>query len=209
MSETVSPERLTALRHMIYFDLFCLLPIASFQQTQTFIANLALTRGRVHIGMPTLDRQKVLREIYTRLVLLRVSPDLTEAKLPALRNLEDFFAMKYGDRLDGVAGFYRDDPNRWRLNMPERCALMIYKDRYDHAAGFLCQPLHQTDRFFLLSSRGQAGYSAERLTATDRKFFERFTESTPTLADAGESADLAGYRWTGRRFVERKTEAEL
>ena len=203
MSEKPSPERLSALRHMIYFDLFCFLPIASYQQTQQFIANLALTRGRVYPGMPAIDRQKVLREIYTRLVLLRISPDLTEAQKPATSNLEEFFATRYGDRLEGIAGFYRDEANQWRLNMPERCALMIYKDRYDLAAGFLCQPLDRSDKFFLLSSRGQAGYSAERMTAADRRFFERFTEPTLMQPHAGETADLSGYRWTGRRFVER------
>lgn len=203
MSEKPSPERLSAVRHMVYFDLFCFLPIASYQQTQQFIANLALTRGRVYPGMPATDRQKVLREIYTRLVLLRVSPDLTEANKPATAHLEEYFATRYDNRLEGIAGFYRDEEDRWRLNMPERCALMIYKDRYDLAAGFLCQPLDRIDKFFLLSSRGQAGYSAERMMAEERRYFERFTEPTLTSPHAGESASLAVYRWSGRRFVER------
>jgi hypothetical protein len=44
-----------------------------------------------------------------------------------------------------------------------------------------------------------------RLTASDREYFERFKQATATRADAGIAADVAGYRWTGRRFREVKT----
>lgn len=203
MSE-LSPERIAAVRHKVYFDLLCLLPIASFQQSQQFAANLALTRGRLSADTPAADRQQYLRRLYKRLVWLRVTPDLATPEMPArARAIEDFIGQKYGERLADVAGFYKTESGRWKINFPERCALMPYQNEYKFFSGFLCQPIDQIDKFFLLSSRGQTGVSAVRLTERDRAFFERFKQPTEYSAHAGMTADISGYRWTGRRFVDR------
>src|SRR5689334_15869534 len=121
MSEGRS-DRLPAVRHVVYRDLLSWLPPASIHQTVSFIANLALCRGKYRLSDPIEKRTAAEREIMKRFILLRVSPDIstTNYRAATLRTIEDHLARKYGDDLSDIAGFYHLD--RWRLNLPEGCA---------------------------------------------------------------------------------------
>lgn len=207
-----------ALRHAVYRDLLSMLPIASVRQAQVFAANLALCRNTFNLWQPDFSiRRRAIDRVMMRLLLLRVSPDLAEVN--SFRGLEQHeiemnLADKYGERLKSIAGFYRKpatDPNctdRWRANLPEGCALYGYRSREGFYTGILCQPLDRIDYFFLLSSRGQGGYSPMRMTDGDRGFFERFKEPVELPPDAEAfrrsfpPLDMTGYEWTGRRFRE-------
>lgn len=208
---TAQIDTSAALRHAVYRDLLSMLPIASYRQVQAFAANLALCRNRLH---PTNMRQRTaaIDRVLLRLLLLRVSPDIAEAatfKGSPQIEIEMNLADKYGDRLRNVAGFYFD--NRWRVNLPDGCAFDGYRSREGFYTGILCQPLDRIDYFFLLSSRGQGGFSPIRMTDDARKFYERFKQPVefPPEIEAFirtiPSLDMTGYRWNGRRFVDVRT----
>lgn len=209
---TAQKDTTAALRHAVYADLLSMLPIASFRQVERFVANLALAREAYQ--QPTVrSREAEIWRVMQRFILLRVTPDLAEAKRPTpdCRVIELAIEKKYGDRLEHIAGFYRNEAAdggvrvpRWRVNLPEGCALYGYRSREGFYTGILCQPLDRDDLFFLLSSSKFDGPKAMRLTDADRAFFESFKQPTGTRGLVGISADMAGYRWTGRRFVEVK-----
>lgn len=207
-----SPDTSAALRHAVYRDLLSMLPIASYRQAQVFAANLALCRNTFDLWERDYSkRHRAMFRVMQRLLLLRVSPDIAEANTfkgsPRI-DIETALADKYGERLRAVAGCYFD--RRWRVNLPEACAIYGYRSNEGFFTGLLCQPLDRIDYFFLLSSRGQGGYSPVRVTDADRSFFERFKEplELPPEAEAFRRSippfDSTGYRWTGRRFVEVK-----
>lgn len=199
-----------ALRHAVYRDLLAMLPIASYRQAQRFAANLALCRNTFKLWERDFRvRRRAIDRVMMRLLLLRVTPDLAEVESFVCMDRGDIemnLADKYGDRLKAIAGFYFD--RRWRVNLPDGCAIHGYRSREGFYTGILCQPLDRIDYFFLLSSRGQGGFSPMRMTDADRKFYERFKEPVelPPEAEAFRRSippfDATGYRWTGRRFVE-------
>lgn len=207
---TAQIDTSAALRHAVYRDLLSMLPIASYRQAQRFAANLALCRNTFNLWERDYrKRRRAIDAVMLRLLLLRVSPDIAEADTFRgwpLMEIESNLADKYGERLRNIAGFYFD--NRWRVNLPEGCAINGYRSREGFYAGVLCQPLDRIDYFFLLSSRGQGGFSPMRMTDADRKYFERFKEPVelPPEAEAFRRSipplDLTGYEWTGRRFRE-------
>jgi len=209
---TAPIDTTAALRHAVNRDLLAMLPIASYRQTQMFAANLALCRNAY--PAVTTDyrvRRRAIDRVMMRLLLLRVTPELAEADayrgLPLIE-IEMNLADKYGDRLRTIAGFYFD--RRWRVNLPEGCALHGYRSCEGFYTGILCQPLDRIDYFFLLSSRGQGGFSPVRMTDDARKFYERFKEPVefPPEVEAFirtiPPLDMTGYQWTGRRFREVK-----
>lgn len=148
-----------AIRHLVLFDLETYLPVATFDQTTQFMANLAITEDLRFLG-------------------LRVSPDAER-----LRVIERRLNAKYGEHLLYVPGFFRRGPERpFRVNLPERSALYFYGDRYNSFwqpkfyNGVLCQPLERRDQFFLLSSAKYGGPKAARLSPADQLFFTQFEE---------------------------------
>lgn len=155
-----------ALLHCVYRDLLTYLPIASVGQAETFAANLALMRtGRSR------------REVFRKLLWLKVSPDIAEAttfKWLSKFEIEILFAEKYGDRLAAVPGFYLND--RWRVNLPKRCAFLAYRNRHQAIRGILCQPLDSFEYYFLLSSLKFGGARALRMERFDQEFFESYKE---------------------------------
>lgn len=207
---TAQIDTTAALRHSVYADLLSMLPIASYRQARAFAANLALCRNQFNLWENDFRRRdRAIWRVMQRLLLLRVTPDLAEVKMPSLqqRDIEQRFFDKYGDRLLSVAGFYTHADGGVRVprvNLPEGCALFGYRSREGFYTGVLCQPIDRIDFYFLLSSSKFDGPKAMRLTEADRAFFERFKEPTDVTAHAGISADLSGYRWTGRRFREVK-----
>lgn len=213
MSGRFRKDTSAALRHAVYADLLSMLPIASCAQVQRFAANLALCRNTFDLWERDLrKRDRAIWRVMQRLLLLRVTPDLAEIKLPTpdRRMIELAIEKRFGDRLSAIAGFYTDANNgRRRVNLPEGCALYGYRSREGFYTGILCQPLHQIDFFFLLSSSKFDGPKAMRLTDADRAFFERFKEpvelppAAQAFRDSISPRDLSQYyRWTGRRFVE-------
>lgn len=203
-----------ALRHAVYADLLSMLPIASYRQVQRFAANLALCRNTFDLWEHDFrKRQRAIDRVLLRLLLLRVTPDLAEVKLPTLdrRDIELAIEKRFGDRLSAIAGFYRDPNNgRWRVNLPEGCALYGYRSREGFFTGILCQPIDRDDFYFLLSSSKFDGPKAMRLTDSDRAFFERFKEpvelppAAQAIRDSIPPLDMTGFRFNGRRFVEVK-----
>lgn len=203
-----------ALRHAVYSDLLSMLPIASYRQVQRFAANLALCRNQFSsFERDYSKKHRAIFRVMGRLLLLRVTPDLAEVNTPTpdRRMIELAIEKRFGDRLSAIAGFYTDANNgRWRVNLPEGCALYGYRSREGFYTGVLCQPLHQIDFYFLLSSSKFDGPKAMRLTDADRAFFERFKEpvelppAAQAIRDSLPPLDMTGYRFNGRRFVEVK-----
>jgi len=185
-------DRPAIVRHAVYGSLWPMLPMASLSQKIKFAANLALCRNRA------------IAAVMDRIIDLRVTPDQAAGGLEKAE-IEQTLAIIYGDQLFGVPGFYKSDEGRWRLNLPERCALYAYRSRIGFYNGIVCQPIDRIDFFFLLSSREQGGHSAVKLEPRDREFLERFKEpATPPIPPPAAQADLTGWKWTGRRFIEPK-----
>jgi hypothetical protein len=207
---TAQIDTSAALRHAVYGDLLSMLPIASLRQAQAFAANLALCRNTFNLWERDYrKRRRAIDQVMMRLLLLRVSPDIAEATNYKWRDsseIESTLADKYGERLKSVAGFYFD--RRWRVNLPDRCALRGYRSREGFYTGILCQPLDRADFFFLLSSSKFDGPKAMRLIYADRAFYERFKEPVELPPEAESfrrsvpSHGLSGYRWTGRQFID-------
>ncbi len=203
-------QRAAAIRHIVYRDLLGLLPLASVRQTVQFIANLALVRNHDYApnkAKPERDRI----ETATKLCLLRlkVSPDINcisdgaNGRGIPKSEIERTIVEKHGDGLADIAGFYFD--RRWRLNLPEGCALHGYRNREGFYTGILCQPLSQINRYFLLSAAAFGGAKALRLEPSDRIYFEQWNrpaEPKHNLTAPANQADLTGFRFNGRRFVE-------
>ena len=145
-----------ALRHCVYSDLLDRLPVASVGQTRAFMANLCLPASAVR-----------------KFLMLRVSPEIGETGRRGLERevLTDYLAAKYGERLAGVSGFYRNAYGRLMLNLPRGCALYGYRSRLGFYNGILCQPLEEMDTFFLLSSARMGGPKAIRMTEADEALF--------------------------------------
>jgi hypothetical protein len=164
---------LQALRHLVYLELISLLPPASYAQAQRIMGNLFLY-GSSECRMTNQSR------VVSRLLLLRVSPAMAECQgVPNLSigEIERTLHARFGERLKNVAGFYRHSiTNRYKINLPEGCALYGYKNRLGFFSGILCQPLHRIDSYFLLSSAKLGGERAMRLEHLDREFFEQFNE---------------------------------
>ncbi len=196
---------LSALRHAVYRELSLLLPPASVEQTMHFIANLALCRDAYSKAENLDQRDQAVRKIVARFRNLRVSPEsatATKYKKLSQSEIEHALERKFGDALAEVPGFYLT--GRWRLNLPEGCVLYAYRSSLGFINGFLCQPLHLTDRYFLLSSSRYDGFKAVRLRPNDQLFFQGFKEPAACRVPRPEcSPDLPGFRWTGRRFIER------
>lgn len=177
MTHDTNPDRLAAVRHLVYSDLLAYLPMASCSQGLQVAANLRL--GGDWIG---------------RFMDLRVSSDIAETEFygmfPRLATadgpnsvIEPWFARKYGERLATVPGFYRrqpadgQPPGSWRLNLPFGCAMYGYKSATGFYIGILCQPLDRLNTFFLLSSAKYDGPKAQRLTPRDQLYFTQFEEA--------------------------------
>lgn len=183
-------EQAAALRHVVYRELLFRLPPASVIQAEQFASNLSLYRFA--------DTQPKRSRIDRVLIWLCVSPDIATAtnyRKPTLGDIGQKLAAKFGDRLADVAGFYRHkESGRWKLNLPKGCVLHAYKSRVGFFAGFLCQPLSQIDKYFLLTSAAFGGPKAIRLEETDRQFFEQYKEPrrnpmpsvTPVAINAAE-----------------------
>ena len=154
-----------ALRHCVYSDLLDRLPVASVGQTRSFMANLCLPSQAIK-----------------RFLMLRVSPEIGETGRRGLGRelLIDHLAAKYGERLAGVSGFYRNAYGRLMLNLPRGCALYGYRSRLGFYNGILCQPLEEMDTFFLLSSVRMGGPTAIRMTEADEAFFRTGAAATKT-----------------------------
>jgi hypothetical protein len=202
-----------ALRHSVYNDLLCLLPPASVRQTDIFIANLALQRP-AYAAATVHDRELKLREIRHRYLQLKVSPDISETTAGryaggrSIAEIEHFLTNKYGDRLAVIAGFYRpEEANRWRVKLPEACALYGYRSRHGFYNGILCQPIDRSDSYFLLSAAALGGCKAVRLEARDQSRFEQWKEPAELrhFTAPMPSASLDGWKWTGRRFIEPRS----
>lgn len=159
-------DRLAALRHAVYCDVTAYLRPATEQQAGQFASNLSLGRFTTRF-----------RAIH-RSLLLRVTPD--EDVLGPFGTADYIAARmadKYGERLTSVAGFYKHQlSGRWKINLPDRCFLLPYRDRVNFFAGFLCQPFDAIDTYFLLSSAKFDGPRAMPLLPADRQFFEQWKE---------------------------------
>lgn len=183
-------DQSAALRHVVYRDLLCILPPASVEQTAAFVSNLSLSRFSDRSSA-----KRPLSDLMFRLKMLRVSPEIATATFyykPELAEIEENLERKFSDRLAGVAGFYQhSESERWKLNLPQGCALHAYKSRNGFLAGFLCQPLNKLDSYFLLSSAKFGGPKAVRLEENDRQFFEQYkeplTEKPPVLPEYAEA----------------------
>lgn len=205
-------DTLAALRHAVFSELLLLLPPASVRQTDMFIANLALQRP-AFAAKTGHDRDLRLREIRMKFVNLKVSPDISETAIGrtagsrSVAEIETFLTRKFGDRLASVAGFYRpENSDRWKVNLPERCLLHGYRSRFGFYNGILCQPIDQVDLYFLLSSARFGGSKAIRLEPRDQTYFEQGkqpAELRHNVVSPALQADLAGWKWNGRRFIER------
>lgn len=210
MKDEVSPQREAAIRHAVYRDLLDLLPLASYRQTIVFAANLGLVRNYDYSPTaPAGERQKAIDAVLRRLLRLKVSPDLNcisdgaNGRGIPKSEIEKIIVSKYGDRLANIAGFYFD--RRWKINLPERCALFGYRNRTGFYTGILCQPIDQANRYFLFSSASFDGPKAIRLEPAERMYFEQWTrpaELRLNITPPQMPADLEGMKWTGRRFVE-------
>ena len=192
-----------ALRHAVYRELHTLLPPASIDQTLQFIANLALCRKIYNTAETVDERNKAISVIVNRFRDLRVSPDIalaTNLRKLSHSEIEHSIERKFGDSLAEIPGFYLSD--RWRLNLPEGCVLYPYRSGLGFINGFLCQPLSYRDRYFLLSSAKYDGFKAIGLRPEDQLFFQAYKESPSVMQRVECTADLSGFRWTGRRFIE-------
>jgi hypothetical protein len=149
-----------ALRHCVYSDLLDRLPVASVGQTRSFMANLCLPASAIK-----------------RFLMLRVSPEIGETGRRGMERepLIEYLAAKYGERLAGVSGFYRNAYGRIMLNLPRGCALYGYRSRLGYYNGILCQPLDSMDSLFLLSSAKYGGPRAIRMSDADEAFFRTGT----------------------------------
>lgn len=229
-----------ALRHAVFRELFLWLAPASIAQTIQFVSNLSLCRRELnklkepvcaiyiasrfeYMRILNLDagvlfekelirrRDQVVENTMFRFRDLRVTPDIAEAtsyRQFSRTKIEQALADKYSEALADVPGFYFSE--RWRLNLPEGCALYAYRSRLGFINGFLCQPLYAIDKYFLLSSSKYDGSKAVRLTPEDQQYFESFKEPPVTKAKLPSpdlQDDLSGMKWTGRRFVEKRSAA--
>ncbi|MEO7672983.1 MAG: hypothetical protein ABIU09_02770 [Pyrinomonadaceae bacterium] len=203
-------NNLPALRHVLYRELLSLLPPASIAQTVDFIANLALCRNQFKMSDPAAVRDRAMNNALSLLMPLKVSPDIATAtnyRKYSRTEIEQIIECKFGNRLADVAGFYKT--SRWRVNLPENCALFGYMSRLKFYTGILCQPVDRIDMYFLLSSAKHGGPKAIRLEENDRDFFERFKE--PYIGRPSpfkEPLDLTGWKIVGEgkrvRFIEPK-----
>lgn len=189
-------KNLPALRHLAYEELLTLLPPASVAQASEFLANLAICRLAFKIESTT-GRNAEIRRITGRYLNLKVSPDIATAtnyRRPSVFEIEDSMFRSFGDLLDHVAGFYKT--NRWRLNLPERCAFFGYQNVKGFYSGILCQPLDSADKYFLLSSYAKGGPKAVPLSESTKEAFERFKEPAELrhIQISGISADLSGWK---------------
>jgi hypothetical protein len=177
-----------ALRHVVFADLISLLPVASVAQAERFAANLALCREVFNsTEYASREREIGIHKLMLKLLNLRVSPDVatTNYRGASKNEIERILSERYGDRLDQIAGFYFK--KRWRVNLPENCALHGYKNRLGFYTGILCQPLDRLDMFFLLTSAKFGGERAIRLEEAQRDFFEQFNE--PVISTARQQPD--------------------
>jgi hypothetical protein len=170
-------RREAAVRHAVFGDLLSLVPIASYDQSRQFVANLSLA-GR--LSGDAVARERQVNALLLRFINLRVTPDLKEAtyyKWPDLAELERTFNRKYGELLALVPGFHRREPGApFRLNLPFKCALYGYRSAARFYNGILCQPLDRLDTFFLLSSAKFGGPRALRLEPRDQQYFTQYEE---------------------------------
>lgn len=157
-----------ALRHLVFFDLDMLLPVATAEQCERFMLNLGIAKDD------------------GRLLSMRVTPDVSASVLKgvSLADAEIWLNKRYGERLADVPGFYsRGEGKPFRINLPERCGLIFYGDRYasfgmrpEYFKGLLCQPLDRRDTFFLLSSAKYGGPKAAPLTPADQLFYTQYED---------------------------------
>lgn len=96
-------DQTAALRHVVYRDLLDLLPVASYDQAITMITNLKLCSGE------PARYQRQLNACLMRFLTLRVTPGDGETAYrgATLKEIEQYFNRKYGERLTAIAGFHR------------------------------------------------------------------------------------------------------
>ena len=164
-----------AVRHVVYLRLLNRLPIATVDQVNRFICNLALSRPFQDIEPDKYSRR--MWDLEQRFVNLRVAPELNQAPCQPwkLIDIERMLVDQYGDKLAHVAGFYRGE-FRWKLNLPAGCAFHGYTNRNGFYTGILCQPLASIDSYFLLSASKLGGSKAIRMEPRDAMFFDRYKE---------------------------------
>lgn len=234
-SPTKQIDARPALRHVVYRELLCHLPPASIGQTVQIIVNLRLYHneflklpveepiecgpGRSYVDLLSnydrlwgdVDRRDAAFDrVLGNFLYLKVTPDIATAtnyRKLTKAEIEQMLDRKFGDRLAAVAGFYKT--SRWRVNLPENCALHGYKSRLGFYTGIVCLPLDSIDMYFVLSSAKFGGAKAVRMEESDREYFEQFKEPIPgPPSPFKEPLDLSNYeiRGSGRniRFVERK-----
>lgn len=162
-----------AVRHNVYRELISMLPIASVDQTRTFLTNLSIMKP-MHEFPDDADEHRIDGE-FLRFMNLRVTPEICEVGVKNRRIdkrlIEQILAAKFGEKLHAVPGFFFEES--WRLNLPTGCAVWAYTGKSKFFAGILLQPLRTAKRFFLLSSASRGGPKAVNLTAPDRDLFER------------------------------------
>jgi hypothetical protein len=168
----LKPQALIALRDLVYADLLSLLPVASADQTDLFMANLRLPEAAVW-----------------KFLDLKVSPELGETVFNGLnpRTALWYLNGRYGNVICEIAGFYRDGRGALSWTVPGGCALYGYRSRTGAYNGILCQPLYAIDKFWLLSSSKFGGPKALRLTDHDAALFEAGLVTYPARRAAARS----------------------
>lgn len=174
-SRLKTPTDSAATRHVVYDAMLSMLPIASYKQAARFAANLALCREvRNRTAYASRERDLGERAVFSRLLNLRVTPDIDQTHGMTERELNEYLNRRFGpERLALVPGFRIAGDTAYCL-MPTAAGLKAYRDRHGYIAGVMCQPLERMDTYFLLSSSRYGGPKAVPMQPADLEFFEQY-----------------------------------